>query len=130
LALVVATGDLATGHPEHTPKTRYPKGPATAEAVEQNRYQLTLFDPPNVLRLPALEERQQTALTWVLLISSQPDCLRAELSLPLVIGIDDRIETWRERIILPAIPRDDRPEVRRTPESAPDVDVPVVRRTG
>lgn len=134
IAIVVATGDDATGDPHKGPKTKCAKGPATVGAVDRNQVQLDLFEPapePDVVVLKRHGANDPAEpMTWVLLIHGSPRGVRSELSLPVSIGADDRIEKWEERIILPPIGGDDGGVRRRTPEPGPDFDVDVVRRVG
>jgi hypothetical protein len=105
-AIVATTGDDLTGLAELLPRTKYPKGYATAQAVEVNG-QLTLdfgdFDlGPDAGRAGDAGD----LLTWLLLFHADEDGFRAELSLPDAIA-DGRITSWAERIIMPVFPRDD-----------------------
>ena len=125
IAIAVATGNEATGLADGDPCTKSAKGPSTVEALEVNRLQAWLpgMEPP--------EERsengeQQQPTTWMLLIHHANSEIRAELSLPLDIGIDGRISVWRERVLLRALPIDPEP-IEVVPPTQPDIDV-VVRR--
>jgi hypothetical protein len=127
LAIVVSTGDEATGLPHRSPRTKCPKGPATAAAIRANRSQLDFFQEAEPF--PIKPESDKGPLTWVLLVRDTGSEIYAELSLPLVIGDDDRIEYWRERIILPKLTEDGDDDTRkRGPDSGPDIEVAVVRR--
>jgi hypothetical protein len=127
VAIVVASGNELTGSgdEQHSPSTKYPKGPLTAAAVDQNRQQLDLF--PEMLPIGPTEE----TLTWVLLVRYGAEGDRAELSLPSRIDDDGWISDWRERIILPVIAWDGggAGARRRVPEPLPDFDIDVIRRT-
>ena len=126
MAIVVATGDEGTVIASKTPKTNYPKGTVTHEAVDVNRAQLDL---PGIT--PISDGTRPRATTYVLLIANQSGRgVRAELSLPLEIGEDGRIELWAERIILPPLEDDGGEGARRGADRGPDFDVDVVRRTG
>lgn len=105
-AIIATTGDELTGLLDLLPATKYTKGFATIQAVETN-VQLTLdfadFDPG------APDGQTGDAgdlLTWLMLFHVDDEGFRVELSLPDAI-VDGRITSWAERIILPAIPRDD-----------------------
>jgi hypothetical protein len=108
-AIVATTGDELTGLAELRPATKYPKGYATAQAVEINE-QLTLdfgdFDLRPDARGATGATDADDVLTWLLLFHVDEDGFRVELSLPNAID-DGRITGWAERIILPAFPRDD-----------------------
>jgi hypothetical protein len=124
IAIAVATGDEGTGLASALPRTKYPKGPATAAAVERNQLQLGLFEIENE---PNDETLPPGVVTWLLLISRSSDEVRCELSLPGRIGLDDRVEEWAERIILPSVPIGPTPDLAKVPV-ATDIDVPVERR--
>jgi hypothetical protein len=66
--------------------------------------------------------------TWLLLFFADEKELRAaELSLPVNMDCEGHVSTWRERIILPALPTD---PVLTLPESdfGPDVDIKIARK--
>jgi hypothetical protein len=130
VAVAVATGDDATGLPDATPTTKSSKGPSTVEAVTSNQIQLELpyvFPPVAAPARPASLDEQR--MTWILLVHRALGEVRCELSLPTSMGTDGRVDGWRERIILKAIPTD--PEVFAiTPPqpTLPDITVDVKRR--
>ena len=103
LAVVATSGDEGTGDPELTPTTKYPKGYATAHAVETNG-QLALDFPDFPVEEEAADAEQLS--TWFLLYRVTDDEFRAEISLPNAM-VGGSISDWLERIILPAFPRDD-----------------------
>lgn len=122
LAVLVATGDEFTGRVAGSPKTKYPKGPATVAAIEQN--QLNLFpDLEPVVPGPVRVDR----LTWLLLISRGVGEVRCELSLPAAIGDDGRVESWWERVILAPVALDAEPAVMSA-DQEPDIVVEISRR--
>jgi hypothetical protein len=131
MAIAVATGDDGTGCFDAVPTTKSSKGPSTAEAVVANQAQLTFeFEVPEASVVDdgdddSVEER----MTWLLLVHRGEGELRSELSLPLSMGTDGRIESWQERIVLGAIPTDPT-EIDITPPSPvmPDIKVDVKRR--
>src|SRR5690554_6096668 len=96
LAIVVTTGDEATGMIGSTPSNKCPKGVNTAEAIETNN-QLDMFSE----LLPAIEDVQGLT-TWVLLMHLAADEVRCELSLPSSI-FNGKINGRKERIILPSM---------------------------
>lgn len=130
MAIAVATGDEATGQPKASPTTKSSKGPSTVEAVTSNQMQLELpyvFPPVAAPARPASAEDQR--MTWILLVHRAQGEVRCELSLPTSMRTDGRVDGWRERIILGAIPTD--PEVLEiTPPQPPlpDINVDVKRR--
>lgn len=125
LAIVVFSGDDATGRAAGVPQPRNPKGAVTLSAVEANERQLRFPFFPSPDPAPADPPER---LTWVLLVSRNRDEVRAELSLPGAVGEEGTIVSWAERIILPAIPLGEEPAVV-SPEEEPPVDVEVVRKS-
>jgi hypothetical protein len=94
-----------------------------------NAKQLGLFEALENVPAPAAPAHveQVERATWILLFHRAGDETRAELSLPVAFGEDDRVTAWRERIILGPIPRD-RQLLRIQPPDLPDLDVQVKRR--
>jgi len=126
VAVTVATGDEDTGRPEGNPCTKSKKGPRVAIAIAIN--QLQLFPFPVHLRPDDVSGRA----TWLLLIHRDQAAreLRAELSRPVNIGQDGRVDSWSERILLGATPFDEKfnasPASPDTP--SPDIVVEIKRR--
>lgn len=126
VAISVSTGDDRTGKEGlPMPSTKYPKGAVVMAAINRN-IQLSLLHPFEALpETPGLPDRRAT---WMLLMLTQRKDkeVRFELSLPNEIGDDNRVRSWSERIILPAIdldielPGDDDPPIQ-------GIDVPVDR---
>jgi hypothetical protein len=130
MAIAVATGDDATGQPDTIPTTKSSKGPSTVEAVTSNQMQLELpyvFPPVAAPTRPANSDDQR--MTWILLVHRAQGEVRCELSLPTSMGADGRVDGWRERIILNAIPTDpDVLEITPPQPPLPDITVDVKRR--
>ena len=129
LAIAVATGDESTGEANGNPTTKSSKGPSTAEAVVTNQQQLSfaLFPPiPDPARpIGAAKER----MTWILLVHRGIGEVRCELSLPMSMGTDGRIDAWRERILIGAIPTDpDTIDIFPQPNDLPDISIDIKRR--
>lgn len=127
IAIVVATGDEATGLRGAIPRTKYPKGPNTVKAIDQNIQQLQLFK-----ELEDDPREGPAALTWILLIARVGNEVRAELSLPDSIGTDDRVEGWRERLILEPVrvvgDGGSAPAATATLEATEEIDIPITPR--
>ncbi len=98
IAIIVFSGDNATGYANQMPQPRNPKGNATQSAVEKNRFQLSLF--PEYQNEDGITAEP---LTWVLLYFRDKNELRCEFSLPHTIQNAGKNMTWAERIILPEI---------------------------
>jgi hypothetical protein len=131
IAIAVATGDEGTGRSDATPTTKSSRGTCTIEAVTVNQAQLNLpFDfPPLPARVRPVDPDDKR-LTWIFLVHRDVNEIRCELSLPLSMGNDSRIESWQERIILGSVAIDpDLLEVAVPPlPPMPDVTVDVKRR--
>lgn len=127
MVIAVATGDEATGDPDRTPKTKYPKGAATEIAVRRNREQLELFDQGlnrKIIDSPRPDEMQ----TWMLVRHRIDDTIFSELSLPFRLGDDGRVEDWGFRIILEPIALEPNP-VPDQNEGGQTIEVKVNRRS-
>lgn len=106
LAICVNTGNEDTGILEGSPCTRSTKGPRTRRAIRENQGQLFLFgDEP----LPTNEVVHNGRSVWILLIHRDTSAreVRAELSQPISISDDGKVDRWKERIILSSTPFDD-----------------------
>lgn len=125
VALIATLGDAATGHPDVTPSTRYEKGIATAEAITRNFVQLSL--PIDLDDEEPLDGEDAGTTTWVLLYHVADTEIRAELSLPDSM-VEGYIDTWLERIILPAVPLESTVPVPGVPPAG-EASVPVIRRS-
>jgi hypothetical protein len=127
VALVVSSGNDATGIVGKTPSTKYHKGPGTVELVTSNAE--LMFDFVEVAPV-APSRRAEGVATWTLLFFTAEDEVRSELSLPILIDGSGQINGWRERIILPAIRLDGDDGSKRSPEPdfGPDVDIEIRRR--
>ena len=102
VAIAVATGDEATGRTDRKPCTKSAKRPRTAGAVATNERQMLLFGPLELRpeHLTKINER----MTWLLLIHSDFEVreVRCELSRPVNMNEEGRVDDWAERIILSA----------------------------
>jgi hypothetical protein len=96
VAVAVVTGDEETGLVTGVPRSKSPRGPQSVLIVRSNEIQLNLFEASRFRPLPAEAEQ----ITWWLLMASNGDTVRAELSLPVGVGEDSRLATWKERIII------------------------------
>ena len=123
IAIAVVTGDEATGNPDFSPKTKYPKGPATQAAVTVN--QDSLFSE---LSAPTEDEPEYPWITWMLLRKRSGTTVFAELSLPSAMSKDGQVERWESRIILEPMSFD--PLIDLNEDSGePPIDVLVRRRS-
>lgn len=100
VTLTVSTGDEFTGNPDVDPCTKFSKGPRTRSAVLENEGQYRLFPD---MRLTADDLRSiNSRETWMLLIhrDQQAQEVRCELSRPINVNKDGKVDGWAERIIL------------------------------
>lgn len=104
-AIVATSGDEATGDPKLVPTTKYPKGYATASAVDMNGQLAFDFSDSGIA--DELRAGEQLA-TWILLYHVTETEIHAELSLPSEMT-GGNISDWQERIILPSFPLEDVP---------------------
>ncbi|MCV2490814.1 hypothetical protein OF117_15770 [Geodermatophilus sp. YIM 151500] len=98
ISIVVQSGDELTGQVGQEPRTRHPKGSATAKKIETNGQQLALFN------VGQQEPFINSPFTWVLLVAVVDGEVRAELSLPSGMSADSRPCDLVERILIPSQP--------------------------
>jgi hypothetical protein len=130
IAITVATGDEATGRKEFEPCTKCPKGPQTKSLISNN--QLKLFPNDELVRAFQQNSAKTGYMTWLLLIHSDSQVreVRCELSLPVGMNEEGRVDGWEERIILGSTPFDAdelKVPIDETPQS-PNIIVNVKRR--
>jgi len=114
VALTASSGDDCTGIESKSPRTRNPKGSTTKELAESNAVQLGLFSDmgtttgDGIFELKELIAEVKKWDTWLLLAYRDriASVVRYELSRPVNIGDDGRVDGWHERIILGEIPFD------------------------
>lgn len=129
IAIVVTTGDGGTGCTDLNASNRNPKGTNTVDAIEENICQLSL---PILDNNQSLQQNSTSCITWILLVHVAKNEIRSELSIPSKIE-KGKILSWKERIILPATPRDDDGfdidiDYNNAPPLPPEIDIPVMRR--
>lgn len=131
--LTALSGNSRTGLYGENAQTRRPRGQAGIRIVHTNA-QLSLID------LLDEDDRERfadsvvlPAHTWFLLYCRGGDVIRSELSLAHGVTDDGGLLVWAERLILPEFNLYDGDGGRSAlPDSgppAPDVDVPVIRRS-
>lgn len=123
LRIFVLAGDSATGHPGAQLHSRRSRGPRGRVAVHRNQL---------VIDLPGFSaDVASTSVhgTWALVHHVDTDAqeVRCELSLPVSVGADGRVEGWLRRIMLPELSF----KARAIPERAPaeQIDIEVRRRS-
>lgn len=123
IAIAVVTGDEGTGNKDASPKTKYPKGPATQAAVTSNQWSLQFVEFTTVE-----DDLLETWITWMLLKKRTRDSVFSELSLPSSMTTDGQVESWQTRIILDPMLIDPNIEFESDSSETP-IDVPVRRRS-
>lgn len=126
-AIAVATGDEGTGRSDASPATKSPKGPSTSDAVASNQMAFVFMSPTPSVAIEAIQYPADDRMTWLLLIHRAIGEVRCELALPSSMGLDGRVDGWRERIILGSIPLDG-DTIEITPPPQPDININVQRR--
>jgi hypothetical protein len=108
IALSAASGNENTGNPKEDPLTSSSKGPRTMIAIFANRRQLVIPEVLSVAEMPEIQARS----TWWLLAHRDIAAreIRAELSRPIRMDAEGRIDGWAERIILSSQQLDEIPE--------------------
>jgi hypothetical protein len=131
VAIMVATGDAATGKEHDAPCTNSGKGPVTKSAIERNAIQYGLFTDAHLMPQELEKHQRMGRMTFLLLmyrdLSAQE--VRCELSRPRSMDESGRVTGWIERIVLKPLPFtgqtvDIEPDVPQTPE----IDVQVKKR--
>ncbi len=99
IAITVAGGDSNTGRiGDAEPKTSASKGDATSRAMLENAYLFPDMEADARAKLEKMNRRQ----TWFLLVHRDLVAgeMRCELSMPISMSEDRRIDGWAERILL------------------------------
>ena len=123
LALMTALGNSGTGTASPV-STRRKRGETTEKVVRVNAQLAFEFEVDE--HTPAL--RQTLMPTWVLLVHTEGDQIRSELSLAQHMDEDGFIDAWLDRIPLPSIQLNDVLDVNEDDDEGPaggvDFDVP------
>ena len=118
VGIAVVTGDEGTGRVHGEPRSKTPRGEQSIFLVRSNERQMGLPFPDQARRfIPLPAEVEQ--ITWWLLIHSDGDRVRAELSLPIGLGDDHRLSVWEERIVI------DLPDLSLPPNNREDEEPPL-----
>jgi hypothetical protein len=129
ISISVATGDESTGRSDDSPCTKASKGPKTADAVAVNQHQLSLF--PHLAPLPSNLLSQKDRTLWFLLIHRDVNAreMRCELSRPINMNPEGRVDGWVERIVLGTLPfGGDMVDIPHGNDLGPDLVVEIARR--
>ncbi|MHA7682275.1 hypothetical protein [Cupriavidus sp. PET2-C1] len=109
IAIAVSSGDENTGRHNANPATKTGKGPRTIRAVASNRdRQMSLFEFLEDTEPVEVPVDVDGCETWVLLVYRDEFALvvRMELSRPIGLDTDNKVNDWAERIILSDLPFD------------------------
>jgi hypothetical protein len=101
IAITVSSGDDATGDPDRSPSTKYPRGAASIFAIGANDQ--GVFNLPDFEYIKKAQEAKRNKArlnTWWLLVYRTKTGARCELSLPVAVSSTGQITRWKERIIL------------------------------
>lgn len=129
-AITVMCGDENTGNPNRTPQTRNKRGRQTTNSVAYNAGQQDLFpvDREELQRFTPGSDSQQTL--WILLfhVDLPNRVVQYELSRPVNMGENERVDGWAPRFIMPPLHIDESNDLPG-PDSSPDIDIPVTPKT-
>ncbi|UWZ35749.1 hypothetical protein Drose_32365 [Dactylosporangium roseum] len=101
IAIAVVGGDGNTGVTGfNPPKTAKRRGPITARRIKRNVIGQMPFNLPEFVDPP---EDDEQCVTWFYLLKARKEVMYSELSLPVSLGADSRIDQWAVRIILPHV---------------------------
>lgn len=123
-AITVSSGNAHTGNPNKTPQTKNSKGAQTTRSVAYNSRQGELFDSEpqqNVIPVGTTEQ-----MLWFLLfyVDLEGGEVRYELSYPINVGDNNKVDAWATRLIMPALRLGSR-DGSSLPESGPSIDIAV-----
>lgn len=124
LRMFVLAGDGATGHAQSPLRSRRSRGPRGRQAIHRNQL---VMDLPDLS--PTSEGDVATSGAWALVhhVDVEGQEVRCELSLPISVGADGRVEGWHRRIMLPELSF----KAPAIPERSPtdEIDIEVRRRS-
>ena len=128
IALIVASGDMATGDSERPPTTRHDRGVMTQQRVRSNQKVLEFNDEARAVNRAADFMTNDLKGTWMLLHCIIDGELRCELSRPIAIDESGHVRQWSKRLILPPLPLE--PARAPTLDDEPILSLPRVLRRG
>jgi hypothetical protein len=124
LRMFVLAGDGATGHAEAHLRSRRSRGPHGRQAIHRNQL---VMDLPGLSASGAGDGATTGAWALVHHVDVEAQEVRCELSLPVSIGTDGRVEGWHRRIVLPDLPFNAPAIPERSPTE--EIDIEVRRRS-
>lgn len=128
-AVTVACGDLNTGNPYAKPQTRNKRGNRTTKSVSYNARQADLFPVERRSRQIFVEDPLGEQTLWILLfyVDVENRTVHYELSRPINIGENGKVDDWSPRFIMPPLILDTLQDNHGSDEG-PDIDIPVTPR--
>jgi len=127
MTISVSVGDNETGNKLGNPKTKNQKGSQVELLINGNGIQEDMFTPSKNQATPDIKDIE--CQNWILLYhhDRQKDEVRLELSLPMSIGLNNKIDDWHYRIILDPIPLGTAHIENYEPDYALETDITVER---
>lgn len=135
IVITVSSGCPNTGNAVLEPQTRGPKGSETTRGIANN-LQTDMFPNEKEAEIAKLFESENSSKEyWILLFYydfAQKE-LRLELSRPIKMGVNGKVDGWADRVIIPALPLDgdyatEQPVPRFDDDQAHDVSIPISER--
>lgn len=128
IVLLVSSGDKYTGHENHEPHTKNPKGTQTQKVIDTNcRQQLFPWKKTEQKACVSLDN----VTTWILLyhVDTKNNEMRMEISLPISFDMHEfKVNGWEKRILLPSI-KFDETHKNIIPEFAPESNIEIKLRS-
>jgi hypothetical protein len=124
--VITRAGDAGVGIRNARPQPKRKAGAEVRGVVEGANL---LLDPNWMNVVPPPHDESPEFATWLLLVWSNGDLVRGELSAPIGLKEDDTVLGWYERILLPEIDLSGPTDSGRKSSDADEViDVPVIRK--
>jgi len=130
-AVTVVCGDLNTGNPHGKPLTRNKRGNRTTRSVHYKVSQGELFPVERNIRQDFLSDSPTEQILWIFLfyVDVENRVVRYELSRPINMGQNDKVDGWEPRFIMPPLSIDAPDNDFDQPDAGPDINIPVTPRS-
>jgi len=116
-AVVVTSGDRATGDVSMAPQPRYARGEAAQDAVESAQIEFW----------PSAKRQRAGPRIWFLMTLREGPVVKFELSRPEAIDSAGYVTKWEERILFSPISVDPTPSLVNKPDFSPPIDIDIAR---
>ncbi|QEU05000.1 hypothetical protein [Pseudomonas oryzihabitans] len=129
-AVTVACGDSNTGNPyAKGPQTRNKRGNRTTKSVSYNARQADLFPVERRSRQMFIDDQQGEQTLWILLfyVDLGNRTVHYELSRPINIGENGKVDDWNPRFIMPALIVE-APEIDLESDATSDIEISITPR--